>query len=939
MAKSPSRSRSPSVACSGGSAVGIASYTGRTTLFDWRIGRAFCFADKDPSVYHIVLFPAGAPRELVEAKGDRQLELLWNAVEAAEHRKDSQVCRHWVAALPDEDEVTLEDRIELARTFAEKYPVSWGLGVQLDIHAPKIDAAGEASNWHVHMLLTPRRFLRDPLQPERYFEEKKPRDLDPVVRSGHVVEALPLNRLWRDHQNEFFRARGYETRVDPNGVISQIHLGPKRTWAYRAMSETSELQERIEANRQASHDPSAILEALTRYEATFNDWDLQRFLDKNLKGEPAEEIAAVRKAVMESPELVRLYDRQTGASANRYTTRTVRDQERAAMAAAAALANDPGGQVSASSAWAAAAERKLRPGDQAVAFDYAVGGGRLKLIEGRAGTGKSYTLAAIRDAHERDGRRVIGLAPTNAVANDMGADGFRKFGTLHSELFKLKNGLTRWDQNTVVMVDEAAMVGAVITGELLVQAQRAGVKLILVGDDRQLSSVERGGLFSELLSAERMRGRPPPELTDVVRQQDDWQRQAARDLAEYRFAKALTAFDVGGAITWTDRGSEARAALVAAWARDCAASPEESQFVFAYTNDDVDALNAELRQIRRSRGELRGPDVTFQTARGSVDSGEEKRFETFAEGDRVQITKTDREPRLYNGNVGTITRIDQVTGEITALIDGKPGRQVTWNAHMFQGFRLGYAGTIYKGQGKTLDRTYLYHTNHWKASPSYVALTRQRKSAQIFVARETAPTLEELARQMRRDDHSFASLEWDTAEERNLDTLAEGRARFEERRSQFQRGKQRFLEGYAAHEQDRRMAAVRDWVRDWYRLARDFYQALPALDRDASYDQARTDLLKHAHALDDEKSPVRQMLHERPELAVVPPEQGDELGRTAEQALRFAVRQSPSSQAVTGIVTYAETEQRARVQEEKSRADREARDLALRQHGRIDTRG
>jgi len=361
--------------------------------------------------------------------------------------------------------------------------------------------------------------------------------------------------------------------------------------------------------------------------------------------------------------------------------------------------------------------------------------------------------------------------------------------------------------------------------------------------------------------------------------------------------------------------------------------------VFAYTNDDVDTLNAELRQIRRTRGELRGPDVTFQTVRGSVDSGEEKRFETFAKGDRVQITKTDRELRLYNGNVGTITEIDPATGDITALIDGKPGREVTWNAHRFQGFRLGYAGTIYKGQGKTLDRTYLYHTKHWKASPSYVALTRQRKSARVFVARETAPTVEELARQMRRDDHSFASLEWDTAEERTRDSLAEGRARFEERRSRFQQGKARFLEGYAAHEQDLRTAAVRDWVRDWYRLARNFYQALPALDRDAAYDQPRTDLLKHAGALDDEKSPVRQMLREQPELATVPSEQEDELGRTVEQALRFAVRQSPSSQAVAGILNYAETEQRARVREEKNRADREAKDLALRQRGRIDTRG
>lgn len=47
-------------------------------------------------------------------------------------------------------------------------------------------------------------------------------------------------------------------------------------------------------------------------------------------------------------------------------------------------------------------------------------------------------------------------------------------------------------------------------------------------------------------------------------------------------------------------------------------------------------------------------------------------------------------------------------------------------------------GTIYKGQGKTLDRTYLYHTEHWRSAVSYVALTRQRERAEVFVARETA---------------------------------------------------------------------------------------------------------------------------------------------------------------------------------------------------------
>jgi len=124
--------------------------------------------------------------------------------------------------------------------------------------------------------------------------------------------------------------------------------------------------------------------------------------------------------------------------------------------------------------------------------------------------------------------------------------------------------------------------------------------------------------------------------------------------------------------------------------------------------------------------------------------------------------------RPYNGNAGVITGIDARTGQLTARLDaaaGAPGREVTWAAAEFEGFRHGYAGTIYKGQGKTLDHTYLLHTHHWRAAASYVALTRQRESAQVFVAEDTARDARQLARQMGRGEVRAASVAWATADE------------------------------------------------------------------------------------------------------------------------------------------------------------------------------
>jgi hypothetical protein len=163
--------------------------------------------------------------------------------------------------------------------------------------------------------------------------------------------------------------------------------------------------------------------------------------------------------------------------------------------------------------------------------------------------------------------------------------------------------------------------------------------------------------------------------------------------------------------------------------------------------------------VRRERGELASPDVRFATKHGEAD---------FAVGDRVQFTETDKKLHIYNGNAGVITGIDVRTGQVTARLDaaaGAPGREVTWNAAEFQGFRHGYAGTIYKGQGKTLDHTYLLHTHHWRAAASYVALTRQRESAQVFVATETARDVRQLARQMARGEVRAASVAWATADE------------------------------------------------------------------------------------------------------------------------------------------------------------------------------
>jgi hypothetical protein len=170
--------------------------------------------------------------------------------------------------------------------------------------------------------------------------------------------------------------------------------------------------------------------------------------------------------------------------------------------------------------------------------------------------------------------------------------------------------------------------------------------------------------------------------------------------------------------------------------------------VFSYTNADVNQLNAAIRQVRKDAGELEWQDHSFQTKHGRAD---------FSAGDRLQFTGTlDKKRDITNGDTGIVQAIDGST--ITVRLDGRGNRTVEFDAQEFKDFRHGYAGTIYKGQGDTLDQTYLYHSEHWRSAASYVALTRHRDKAELFAARNTAPDLKTLARQMARvDDRRAAS--------------------------------------------------------------------------------------------------------------------------------------------------------------------------------------
>jgi Ti-type conjugative transfer relaxase TraA len=489
----------------------------------------------------------------------------------------------------------------------------------------------------------------------------------------------------------------------------------------------------------ARRDADGVLEAMTKQRSTFTAAQLESALAKEIKNEF--DRAQFGNRILAEPEVIRLAERP-GGPVVRYTTRTVLEAELHVLRAAEGLALNSSHHIG-DRQKAAVLESDTFASitrEQARAFRHATGAEGLAIIDGQAGTGKSFTIAAIRAAYESAGYRVIGLGPTNAVAADMRGDGFGHAATIHSELFALNTGRTSWTKNTAVVVDEAAMLDTKLMAMVTAWAQDAGAKLILVGDDRQLSSIDRGGMFGALKDRHGA-----AELSEVKRQHKNDERRAAEMMADGNFHDALGIYDQKGAIHWTRTQGEARAGLVEQWAKDSAASPDKSRFVFAYTNDDVATLNAALRAVRKERGDL-GEDHELATAHGRL---------AFAAGDRIQFTATDKRADIITGGAGTVEAIKD--NRITVKLDGRHPKTITFDAGMFDKFRHGYAGTIYRGQGRTLDQTYLYHSEHWRSAASYVALTRHREKTELFVARNTAADVSKLARQMARTDERRAA--------------------------------------------------------------------------------------------------------------------------------------------------------------------------------------
>ncbi len=704
----------------GSSALAAAAYRSASRLHDERLDRAHDFSNKAGVVHSEVMLPDGAPEHL------RDRERLWNEVEAVEVRKDAQLAREVEFALPRE--LDQAEGIRLAREFVKAELVGRGMIADLNVHWD-VGADGLAKP-HAHVMLTTRSIGED--------------GFGPKVRDWNRTDLLERWReSWGEHVNRRLAELDINARVDHRSferqgidLEPQHKIGPAASRRPGQGLESERLDEHVEIARSNGDriiaQPGIALDAITRCQATFTRRDLAMFVHRHSDGK--EQFDAALAAVHASPDIVALG--RDGRGDERFTSRDMIETEQRLENATVRLDASRRHGVDEQDRQLALVRAEMRgmvlSSEQRSAFDHVTKGQGVSVVVGYAGTGKSAMLGVAREAWESAGYTVRGAALSGIAAENLEGGSRIASRTIASLEHQWKQDRDLLTSRDVLVIDEAGMVGTRQLERVIAEAEKRGAKVVLVGDPEQLQAIEAGAAFRSV--AER---HGSVEITDIRRQREGWQRTATRQLATERTGEAVRAYEEHGHVHVAETRDHARADLIERWDRDRTAAPSASRMILTHTNDEVQALNAAARQRLRLAGGL-GEDVAIQTGRGA---------RTFAAGDRVMFLQNERGLGVKNGSLGTVQSL--TTARMAVMLDD--GRDVAFDIKEYAQLDHGYAATVHKSQGVTVDRLHVLVTPGLDRHAAYVALSRHRDSVDLHYGRDDFADQSRLVRTLSRE--------------------------------------------------------------------------------------------------------------------------------------------------------------------------------------------
>lgn len=749
------------------SVVDAAAYRHRTRLVDELKGSSTRdYSAQEDLVHEEVMIPDNPPRwisDMVDGVAPaRASEAIWNKV-SMEERANGQLAREIILALPLE--LTREENIALMREFVTDQVTSRGMVADWVYH----DAPG---NPHVHLMHTLR-----PVE-ERGFGKKKIAVLDengePLRVGARIVYQTLVGGIqglkewrdaWGDVVNHHLALAGHEARIDMRSFLEQgidlaptHHLGPAGTAIKQKIGESEILAKREAVRRETADQimakPDELLKLINRERSTFSERDIAKTLHRFID-EP-ETYAKVRAQVMASSELVELRgavsDPETGKTLAQpvYSTREmVRIEHDMAIAADRLNATTGFGVSKTRVAGAIRAVETKDPSrpfrfddEQVLAVEHVTANSGIAAVVGYAGAGKSTLLEAANVAWTADGKRVFGAALAGKAAEGLEESAGIQSRTLASWELSWKNGRDLLQPGDVFVIDEAGMVSSNQLSRFVTTIEQAGAKAVLVGDAMQLQPIEAGAAFRAI--TERV---GYVELVGVRRQKEAWAQDASRQFARGEVANALEAYRDRGHIREAENSQEVVKAIVADWAKARAQAIAGAQssgkalkgdelLVLAHTNASVFALNTAIREVMKDDNALTEARA-FVTERGTRE---------FAVGDRIIFLKNEKfqdalapelgEQRVKNGMLGNVIATASETGQPMLRVRLDNGREVAFGAETYRNVDHGYAATVHKSQGVTVDRVFVMASKSMDQHLSYVAMSRHRHQVTLYASHE-----------------------------------------------------------------------------------------------------------------------------------------------------------------------------------------------------------
>lgn len=245
--------------------------------------------------------------------------------------------------------------------------------------------------------------------------------------------------------------------------------------------------------------------------------------------------------------------------------------------------------------------------------------------------------------------------------------------------------------------------------------------------------LKEGDAYRSLLG---MRGIDPSKMAElfVNKNLDKTAQQAAvMDLLKERGLDVLVGIEkkLGQDV---DMRKETKDALIQAWHADFKESPEKQSLMLAYSNRDVNDLNTSARALLKESGHISKEEFTYTVAKMSENDFRDKHIlkeeRAFSKGDRIVFTRNNYGLGVKNGTMGTITNLD--TQMVQVRLDGEENKEISFAPNLNPYFNQGWAITIHKSQGTTVDLTFILASYEMARNLIYVAMTRHRENVHVF---------------------------------------------------------------------------------------------------------------------------------------------------------------------------------------------------------------